>query len=689
MQRGPLKTRRRRFRPGVERVEPRLVLSTYTVNSLGDDGAGSGLAGDLRYVITLANTLRTGTAAEPDLIRFDGVAITPGRRTIAVGSGAAGARPLPRLTEPAIIDGTSARGFDNLNGVLLRLDGGGLRSGDGLVLAGGSSTVQGLAIGNFPGHGILVTSADNTVGGVAVGVDAQGRPNNPAGRITSPLPPSPTEQVLVRPPLGNIIGGNGGDGIRIEGKAAQNNLIAGNFIGTDVSGLVAQGNRGNGVSIIGANNNRMLGTTPPDANNPFVYYNVVSGNRGNGLLIRDAKATTVYACFFGLAADNRTPLGNGLNGVLIAGRSDQTNFGGNIPLGNVTSANGRNGVEIRDHASRTLVGNAFGGVAAFNPAAQVGNAGSGILVTSDGGTKRFGSGRFSTIILTCQVSGNGRDGVEVAGRASGVQVSQSVIGMQTNGLTPQPNGRNGVTIRGRASVVSLGGFEPSVEGVPGFGSFREAANLVSGNRGNGVAILGSTRNVQVLNSFLGTTIDGNAPAPNGLDGILIDGSSRVHVGSSLAAYDPADRVRVGFNAGDGVEVRRGTQNGILGNATFGNFGPGIKLGRGANANAPAPLLVSAAIDPATGLAAVSGSLRAARSRTYLVEFFANVEGGPVGLAFLGRRSVRTGPDGVARFAFTDLAVPAEDRGPFSFVTATATSLAGNTSAFSDSIRAGA
>jgi hypothetical protein len=45
-----------RVRPRLETLEDRLVLSTYTVNSLGDTGAGSGLAGDLRYCLTHATS---------------------------------------------------------------------------------------------------------------------------------------------------------------------------------------------------------------------------------------------------------------------------------------------------------------------------------------------------------------------------------------------------------------------------------------------------------------------------------------------------------------------------------------------------------------------------------------------------------------------------------------------------------
>src|SRR5262245_29284231 len=39
----------------VETLEDRTLLSTFTVNSLGDTGTGTGTSGDLRFCITQAN----------------------------------------------------------------------------------------------------------------------------------------------------------------------------------------------------------------------------------------------------------------------------------------------------------------------------------------------------------------------------------------------------------------------------------------------------------------------------------------------------------------------------------------------------------------------------------------------------------------------------------------------------------
>ena len=52
---------------------------------------------------------------------------------------------------------------------------------------------------------------------------------------------------------GNIISGNGGDGIDINGTGSLANLIEGNFVGTDASGNARLGNTLDGI----------LGKEPP------------------------------------------------------------------------------------------------------------------------------------------------------------------------------------------------------------------------------------------------------------------------------------------------------------------------------------------------------------------------------------------------------------------------------------------
>src|SRR5205807_6132193 len=102
-------------------------------------------------------------------------------------------------------------------------------------------------------------------------------------------------------------------------------------------------------AIVGANANRVIGCEL--VNDPFVFYNVVSGNGGNGVRVTDSNDTTIQANFLGMGSDNMTGVGNLLDGLLVGGSSANTQFGGVIPLGNVDVGNGKNGVDVEDTAT--------------------------------------------------------------------------------------------------------------------------------------------------------------------------------------------------------------------------------------------------------------------------------------------------------------------------------------------------
>ena len=103
--------------------------------------------------------------------------------------------------------------------------------------------------------------------------------------------------VIVRPPQGNLISGNRGNGVLINDGATQT-LLSGNFVGTTASGDSALGNRQDGVAIVKASGNQLIGCTFQQS--PFVFYNVLSGNGGNGLRITNSNNTTVQANFMGV-----------------------------------------------------------------------------------------------------------------------------------------------------------------------------------------------------------------------------------------------------------------------------------------------------------------------------------------------------------------------------------------------------
>jgi len=284
--------------------------------------------------------------------------------------------------------------------------------------AGSSAT----GFGNT-GSGIYVTQAseDNLIGGTAFGV------NNPTGSK------NPANAVFQRPIQGNLISGNQGHGVLVDGQSIDT-VLSGNFIGTDESGVIALGNRQNGVTILNAPRTSLLGCT--FYNEPFVYYNVIAGNVGNGVLVENSNDVVIQANFLGMGGNNTTSVPNGGNGLLVAGSSKNTQVGGVIPLGNVISGNTLNGIEVRDTATRFVSFNTFGGIAAFQTFASP-NGQNGIYITSTGG---------NNTVRTCIISGNGANGIEIGGNASGVEITDTSTGTTTGINGKIPNKGSGIVI---------------------------------------------------------------------------------------------------------------------------------------------------------------------------------------------------------------------------------------------------
>jgi parallel beta-helix repeat protein len=441
------------------------------------------------------------------------------------------------------VSAASVRNFIGLNGshasgVVANVISG--NQGSGIVLAGssgntvvanriGTDATGAVAIANHR-DGIRITqrSRGNEIGGTAFVDTATGRANNPTGTEGTVTP------VFVVPPLGNLISGNGGNGVTIDGGSL-GNVLNGNFIGTTASGNAALGNRGDGVWIDRAPRNSLVGCKV--VNDPFVYYNVLSGNGQNGLRVTSSDHVTVQGNFLGAGANNTTIVKNRLDGILVDGSSANTQVGGVIPLGNVSAGNGTNGIEVRGTARGFVTFNTFGGLLAFKGAAPNGN--DGLRITSTGGNNRVRTNVFS---------GNRRNGIELTGNASGVTVDPNIVGLNTKGNGVLPNGGDGLRIQGTAHGNVIGGTLHSV--IP--------QNTFSGNRGYGVVIAGRAHDNNVLLSFIGTRLLGVRALGNGKGGVLIAGQAF----RNLIGQDPR----------------------LPSNLISGNTGAGVTLTSGASAN---------------------------------------------------------------------------------------------------------
>jgi len=327
------------------------------------------------------------------------------------------------------------------------------------------------------------------------------------------------------------------------------------------------------VAIVGANDNQLLGTRM--GLDPFVYYNVLSGNLGNGLRITNSNNTTVHANFFGLGANNATPVPNGRDGLLVNGSSQGVSIGGVIPLGNVMSGNLRHGIEIAGTVGGLVSFNSFVGQAAFGGA--VPNGLSGILITSSNpGFDPTNSATWNRI-RTCLIGGNLGSGIELLGNAHGVEVTDTAVGTNYTIQQALPNRGNGIVVGGNASRIAIGGFQPSIERFDGgFGVH------VGANAGYGIVFRGRARDASVFNTRVGlgvgVTMQTAAKLPNGAGGIFVGaGTENITIGGPDVAPPRRFGNQIAGNRGNGLTVVSSRNLVLLGSTIADNAASGVVL----------------------------------------------------------------------------------------------------------------
>jgi parallel beta-helix repeat protein len=175
-------------------------------------------------------------------------------------------------------------------------------STSGLSISSGGNAIRGLQIVNFPDNGVTLDGGvqGNTIGGdPGVGTGLLGR--------------------------SNLISRNGGRGI-VLGDASFN-TIAGNYIGTDLSGTTAMGNGMDGIHMRDSGHNQITG-------------NLISSNQGPGIDLYGAQcvSNTISGNLIGTDISGVNPLGNQANGIAIHDGPSQNIIGPNNVIAYNTGA---------------------------------------------------------------------------------------------------------------------------------------------------------------------------------------------------------------------------------------------------------------------------------------------------------------------------------------------------------------
>ncbi len=458
-------------------MEDRTLLSSFVVSNTGDSGPGS-----LRQAILDSNTATGSTNTIDFNISGSGVP------TIAPLS------PLPTITNPVLIDGESQPGYSGTP--LIELNGSQAGSGDGLLIAAPNVTVRGLDINDFSqGAGVHLSGT----GATGDWIDGNFLGTDPTGTLAAP---NDYGVEIDGGASGNLIGSNG-DGINdaaernlisgnryggvwIDGAGTDGNAVAGNFIGTSVTGDVALNN----------------GTVTP-----FFYYPqpveggvVIDGGASGNRIGTDGNSVDDVGQRNVIEGGN-APYGGMIDDVLISG----TGTDGNVVAGNFI------GTDATGTIALAIPGGGGDGVAIAG-----GASGNWVGVNPTGGTAVADEGNV--------ISGNGGFGVAISGFAgffvapsgsNGNVVVGNQIGTDLTGTLALGNQSGGVQIEFDSSSNTIGGVAA------------DAGNLITNNGGPGVEVGNNAGDLCIGDPITGNRIFGNTGQAIDLgdDGVTDNGTS--------------------------------------------------------------------------------------------------------------------------------------------------------------------
>ena len=298
---------------------------------------------------------------------------------------------------------------------------------------------------------------------------------------------------------GNLVSGNGNQGVEIADAGTSGNVVSGNRIGTDVGGTAGLGNGGDGVLIDGgAKNNTVGGST-------IAALNLVSGNGSSGVEVNGAGSTgnAVLGSRVGTDLKASRALGNGLAGVLISGGAADNTVGG-VGAGDLIAGNGGAGVEVVGAGSTGTV--VFGNLIGTNGVSAVANS-VGVLIAGGAAANSVGGTASGSRNV---ISGNTADGVEISGSGtSGNVLVDNSIGTDGTGRSAVGNGRDGVRIDAGATANTVGGTATYTANQI---AFNAKGVVVAGAGTTGDAVLG---NIILRNAGLGIDLGDDGFTANG------------------------------------------------------------------------------------------------------------------------------------------------------------------------------
>jgi hypothetical protein len=616
--------------------------------------------------------ISNGTAAAG--LRVSNNSFTVGIATITPTTG------LPAATAPLVLDASTQPGFAGTP--IIELNGTTTVNENGLTFWNApNSVVRGFIINRFDYCGVNISLGSNAmvVAGNYLGTNAAGTAASANGWDGVAVAGTTTNVIIggTNAADRNVISGNSGDGVQLEGAGVTGCRVIGNHIGTNAAGNAGIGNgfygvymysgsigntvggnstlnegnviSGNMAGIVAAGNTTVQGNrigtnaagTAAIANtnegislegsNSLIgglsngQGNLISGNGQDGILLNNASTNTIVGNLIGTDAAGTADLGNSNDGIDLNGTCSNNTIGGSAAgARNIISGNNDSGIRLRSTAgNNSIVGNQIG--TNLTGTTAIGNSWHGVILENSAASNTIGG---TTTAHGNVISGNGQDGIRVLDNSNNTTILSNIIGLGADGATDLGNGNDGVELRTDGNIVGAVG----------------SGNIISGNSDDGIEINASSTNPQFHGNRIGTNAAGTAAVANGDNGIELNGDRNV-IGGTAAGQ--GNLISGNGSSGILVDQATATSNTFLGNLIGTNA-----AGTAAIANGDHGMLLEngASNNTIGGIAAGSGNLISGNSKSGVYIDFnstgTQLLGNRIGLNNAGTGAIANADDGI-------------------------------------------
>jgi hypothetical protein len=301
--------------------------------------------------------------------------------------------------------------------------------------------------------------------------------------------------------IGLNLGGSGGSTVRglvinrfstgVLANSSNNNTIAGNFLGTDPTGMISVGTGSIAVSFQVNSGNTIGGTTP-------VARNVISAT-GGVITLQTSTGNTMQGNYIGINAAGTGAL-PAFDGIFLNLNSTGNTIGGTASgAGNVFGNFSNSGVRVDAGSSSTTVQGNLIGTNATGTAGLTGGGSAGVIVSS------FDAFQLFTANVTVGgtaagagnlISGVPGGGISTGGSVTGILIQGNRIGTDITGTTAIPNGGCGINV----NLLSQFGSVPAASTIGG--TVAGAGNLIAFNGGTGVCIVSGNTGWAILGNSI-------------------------------------------------------------------------------------------------------------------------------------------------------------------------------------------